>query len=377
MRDPRVTQLARTLVRHSIAVRPGENVLLELLGDELPLAEAVVEEVYAAGGVPHVHVRDQRLLRAVLAGASAAQLDAMASFDLARSKAMQAVVAIRGGDNDSELSGVDPEKMKLYLTHYRRPVIDHQVRHTRWVYLRYPTPSVAQLAGMATSAFEDFYFRVCTVDYARMSAAMDPLVALLRRTDAVRITGPGTDLRFSIAGLPAIKCDGRHNVPDGEVFTAPVRTSVNGHVTFNAPASYLGVTFENVRLDFEAGRVVRSSASDGARLEKILDTDEGARSLGEFAIGVNPLIRTPMKDALFDEKIDGSIHLALGNSYDDCDNGNESAIHWDLVLLMRAEQGGGEVSFDGRVIRRDGRFVLPELEPLNPERLLDAPGGTP
>jgi aminopeptidase len=369
MRDPRVTELARTLVRHSVDVRPGENVLVELLGDERPLAEAVVEEVYAAGGVPFVQVRDQRLLRVLLGGATAAQLDAMASWDLARSQAMHAVVAIRGGDNDSELAGVDPARMKLYMTHYRKPVVDHQVSHTKWVYLRYPTPSVAQLAGMSTEAFEDFYFRVCNVDYARMSAAMDPLVALMQRTKDVRIVAPGTDLRFSIAGLPAIKCDGRNNVPDGEVFTAPVRTSVNGHVAFNTPALYQGVTFENVRLEFEAGRVVRATSSDSARLAQILDTDAGARFLGEFALGVNPLVRTPMKDSLFDEKIDGSIHLALGNSYDDCDNGNESAIHWDLVLLMRPEQGGGEVRFDDRVIRRDGRFVLPELEGLNPERL--------
>ncbi len=369
MRDPRIAELARTLVRYSVSLQPGENLLVELAGDELPLAKALVEEAYAVGGVPFVHVVEPRLQRVVLAGAGEEQLDRMASFELARMKAMQAFIGIRGGDNVSELGAVPGEKMKLYASHYQRPVTQQRVNHTKWCVLRYPTSSMAQLANMATDAFEDLYFRVCNLDYARMSAAMDPLVALMERTESVRITAPGTDLRFSIAGLPAIKCDGKVNVPDGEVFTAPVRTSVEGHVTFNAPAIYQGATFEGIRLEFEAGRVVRATANDGARLAHILDTDEGARFLGEFSLGLNPFIQTPMKDALFDEKIDGSLHLALGNAYDQCDNGNESAIHWDLVLVQRPDHGGGEVLFDGRVIRKDGRFVVPELLGLNPERL--------
>jgi aminopeptidase len=228
---------------------------------------------------------------------------------------------------------------------------------------------MAQMANMSTEGFEDFYFNVCNLDYAKLSKAMEPLVELMEATDRVRITGKETDLTFSIKGLPAIKCDGHRNIPDGEVFTAPVRESVNGVITFNTPALYEGFTFERVRLEFQDGKIVNATANDQKRLERILDTDEGARYIGEFALGLNPHILNPMKDTLFDEKISGSFHFTPGSCYDECDNGNKSAIHWDLVFIQRPEYGGGEIYFDDRLIRKDGRFVLPALEPLNPENL--------
>ena len=244
------------------------------------------------------------------------------------------------------------------------------MEHTKWVVLRYPNSAMAQMAEMSTEAFEDFYFKVCNLDYAKMSRAMDGLIELMSRTDRVRITGEGTDLSFSISGLPAIKCDGHRNIPDGEVFTAPVRDSVNGRITFNTPSKYQGFTYENVTLEFRDGRIVNASANDTERINKLLDTDEGARYVGEFALGFNPYIEKPMKDTLFDEKIKGSFHFTPGSCYDECSNGNKSAIHWDLVCIQRPEYGGGEIWFDDVLVRKDGVFVLKELEPLNPEKLI-------
>lgn len=229
---------------------------------------------------------------------------------------------------------------------------------------------MAQLANMPTEHFEDFYFRVCNLDYQKMSKAMDSLVKIMERTDKVRIVAKDTDLSFSIKGLPAIKCDGKMNIPDGEVFTAPVKTSVNGVITYNTPAVYQGVTFENIRLEFKNGKIINATCNNTERINQILDTDEGARFVGEFAIGVNPFIETPMKDTLFDEKIKGSIHFTPGSCYDECDNGNKSAIHWDLVLIQRPEYGGGEIWFDDVLVRKDGLFVIDELKCLNPENLI-------
>jgi aminopeptidase len=260
--------------------------------------------------------------------------------------------------------------MQWYQSLYNHPVHSStRVKKTKWVVLRYPNPSMAQLANMSTEGFENFYFDVCTLDYEKMSKAMDPLKKLMEKTDRVKIVGPGTELSFSIKNIGAVKCDGKLNIPDGEVYTAPVRDSVNGVIRFNTPSSYLGFTYENVTLEFKDGKIVKATANDTERINKIFDTDEGARYVGEFSLGFNPYIREPMKDTLFDEKIDGSFHFTPGQCYDDAYNGNHSAIHWDMVCIQRPEYGGGEIWFDDRLIRKDGRFVVPELELLNPENL--------
>jgi aminopeptidase len=239
----------------------------------------------------------------------------------------------------------------------------------KWCLLRYPTPSAAQAAGMSTQAFEDFCLNVSTLDYARLDKAMDPLVDLMSRTDRVRVTGPGTDVSFSIKGIPIIKAAGKNNIPDGEVFTSPVRDSVNGTLAFNTPSLEDGVTYERVRFTFKNGKIVEADANEPERLQTMLDTDEGARYLGEFALGLNPRIDRPMKDTLYDEKIGGSLHLTPGRAYEEADNGNRSSIHWDLVLIQTPKWGGGEIYFDEVLVRKDGLFVLPELEGLNPESL--------
>jgi aminopeptidase len=228
---------------------------------------------------------------------------------------------------------------------------------------------MAQQAGMSTEAFENFYFDVCNLDYPRLSRALQPLVERMSAARQVHITGPETDLRFSIEGIPVVACSGEMNIPDGEVFTAPVRDSVEGHVRFNAPTIYQGSSFDGVRLEFSKGKIVAADCAGGdtKKLRRILETDEGASYIGEWSIGCNPRVLHPMRDILFDEKIAGSFHLTPGNAYDEADNGNRSKVHWDLVQIQRQEYGGGTIAFDGVPIRVDGRFIPEELRALDPE----------
>ncbi|MCP3771804.1 aminopeptidase [Paenibacillus sp. MZ04-78.2] len=371
MRDPRLEQLARNLVGYSLNVQPGERVLIEMIGSEREIVKCLVQEVHARGGHPYVELTDYAITAAVLRSATPEFLEHWADMHLSRMKDMDCYVAVRAGENVSELSDVPEDKMKLYKRIYSQKVhMEQRIKHTRWVVLRYPNASMAQLAGMSTEKFEDFYFDVCNLDYAKMSDAMTPLQELMNRTDRVRIVGPGeTDISFSIKGIGSVKCCGRRNIPDGELYSAPVRDSVNGVIAYNTVSENSGITFENVVFRFEKGKIVEATANDTARLNKILDTDEGARYIGEFSLGFNPHILYPMKDTLFDEKIDGSLHFTPGQAYEQADNGNRSAVHWDLVLIQRPEFGGGEIYFDDRLIRKDGRFVIPELEGLNPENL--------
>ncbi|WP_270172061.1 aminopeptidase [Paenibacillus sp. SYP-B4298] len=370
MRDPRLQKLAENLVGYSIDVQPGDNVLIEMFGSESELVKCLIEEVARRGGRPFVETTDLSVMRSLLTHSTREQLELWTQLDLNRMKQMQGYIAIRAGDNASELSDVPKDKLRLYEQLYRHPVhLEQRVKHTKWVILRYPNSSMAQLANQSTEAFEDFYFKVCNLDYARMEKAMEPLKALMERTDKVRIVSPGTDLSFSIRGIGAKLCSGHRNIPDGEVFSAPIRDSVEGVITYNTPTVYSGITFENIAFTFEKGRIVQATSSNSERLNEILDTDEGARYIGEFSLGFNPHILHPMKDTLFDEKIAGSLHFTPGQAYEQTDNGNRSSIHWDLVLIQRPEYGGGEVYFDDVLIRKDGRFVIPELEQLNPEHL--------
>lgn len=373
MPDPRYDLLAKRLLSHSVALRAGENILFELFDIPDEMASALVRESLARGAAPFVSIRRGRLDRELLLGLGEAALGAAAEVELFRMKKMHAYVAIRGSQNITEMSDVPAEKSRL-AARMARPVTDYRVNHTRWCVLRWPTPSMAQLAGMSTAAFEDFFFDVCTMDYSLFRKGMAALARMMAAADEVRIEGPGTDLRFSLKGIPAVPCGGSHNIPDGEVFSCPVRNSVEGHVTFNAPTIYQGRAFDNVRLEFKKGRIVGADGSDPAGINAILDSDEGARHIGEFALGFNPLIRRPIRDILFDEKIAGSFHFTPGQAYESADNGNRSQVHWDLVCIQTPEYGGGTIHFDGKLIRKDGLFVPPALQALNPDRLLEAMG---
>lgn len=367
--DERIKKLADLLVNYSCDIKAGEKILIDYEGAECkPLIRQVIKNVYKNGGMPYVTIADKEITREILLDCSEEQLEFMKDNLLREMEGMDAYLAVRGGANAGELSDVPSEKMSLY-NKVLNPVTDYRVSNTKWCVMRFPTPSMAQLANTSQERFADFYYDVCTLDYEKMSKAMDPLVELMNKTDKVRLVGPGTDLTFSIKGIGAVKCDGKMNIPDGEVYTAPVKDSMNGYISYNTASLEEGFTYENIRFEVENGKIVKATANDDEHINALLDTDEGARYFGEFAIGVNPYILEPMKDTLFDEKIAGSFHLTPGMCYDDAPNGNKSAVHWDLVMIQRPEYGGGEIWFDDRLIRKDGLFVVPELEGLNPENL--------
>jgi aminopeptidase len=369
MYDSRLDQLARVLVRHSTKLQKGDNVLIELFDAPDEMGIALIRASRDAGAVPFLQIHRARISRELTLEADESQLGTLSTVELARMKKMQAYIAVRGSHNITELADVPEEKMRL-VTGKMRPVLDWRINKTKWVVLRWPTPAMAQQAQMSTEAFEDYFFRVCTLDYARLIPGMEALKALMDKTDRVQIKGPGTDLLFSIKGIGSVICGGDRNIPDGEVFCSPVRNSVEGHVSFNAPTIYQGTAFDNIRLDFESGRIVKATANNTEKLNEILDSDEGARYIGEFSIAFNPHILHPMRDILFDEKIAGSFHFTPGQAYEVANNGNKSRIHWDMVSIQRSDYGGGEIWFDGKLIRKDGRFVLPALKKLNPDSLI-------
>lgn len=368
--DQRDIKLSNMLVNFSCEVKKDENVLIDYQGEECKqLVKQLVRDVYAAGGRPFVKIRDAEVNRELIMNCVREQVEFMADCEMQLIRGMDAYIAIRGGANTSELSDVPADKMGFY-DKTMWPPVQYRVDKTKWVVLRYPNPSMAQLANTSQEAFADFYYKVCTLDYSAMSRAMDPLKELLDHADKVQIKGPGTDLEFSIRGIGAVKCDGHMNIPDGEVYTAPVRESMNGVISYNTPSQEGGFKYDDIRFEIKDGRIEKATANDTDRINDFLNVDEGARYFGEFAFGVNPYILSPMNDILFDEKIAGSFHLTPGMCYEDAPNGNKSANHWDLVMIQRPEYGGGEIWIDGRLIRRDGLFVLPELEGLNPENLM-------
>jgi len=371
MQDPRIKKLAKNLIDYSVALKPGEKIFIDVIGNPNPLANELIKYTYEKGCMPFLSLQNDKLLNTLLQNCTKEQLVLMAELDAKRISSVDAYIGLRCTENSNEMSSVPQDKMNLYTECYLRPVhFDLRVNHTRWCILKYPLPSMAQLASMSTEQFENFFFDVCNLDYSKMSRAMDNLVDLMNKTDKVRIIGPGTNLTFSIKGLPAIKCDGQFNIPDGEVYTAPVRNSVNGTISYNTPSNYYGTKFENISFEFKDGKIINAHANYTEKLNSVLDIDEGARYIGEFALGINPYIQSPMNDTLFDEKIKGSLHFTPGNSYTDCDNGNKSAVHWDLVLIQQPNYGGGEIWFDDVLIRKDGVFVLEYLKCLNPENLV-------
>ncbi|MEO6847412.1 MAG: aminopeptidase [Chthoniobacterales bacterium] len=368
MQDIRCQKLAEVLIGHSTKLKAGEKVLID--AHDIP-DEMVIELIRAARkrkALPFVQIHRARISREIGLAVEEGQLNITSEVELSRMKKMDAYIALRGSHNITETSDIPEDRMRL-IGSKMRPVLDYRINKTKWVVLRWPTPAMAQQAQMSTEAFEDFFFKVCTLDYSKMRPGMAALKKLMERTNRVEITGPETDLRFSIKGIGAVTCGGDRNIPDGEVFSCPVKDSVEGYVSFNAPSIYQGVAFDNVRLEFKSGKVVKATANNTKKLNEILDSDAGARYIGEFSLAFNPYILHPIRDILFDEKIAGSFHFTPGQAYEIAGNGNTSQIHWDMVCIQRKDYGGGEVWFDGKLIRKDGLFVPTALQALNPARL--------
>ncbi|WP_192797373.1 aminopeptidase [Psychrobacillus glaciei] len=370
MKDPRIQRIAELLVNHSIKVQPNEHVLVQTNTEiEISVVREIINEIHKVGGFAHVDLNDSVVTRQLVLGGGNEQFKVLAELEVNRLAKMDGYINLRSPVNSSEFVDIPDEKFDMYAKIYGTAQSE-AIFKKKWVTTRIPNPSMAQEAKMSTEAFEDFYFDICNVDYKKLSEAMDPLKELMEKTKFVEIKGPRTDLSMSIENMGVIKGDGIDNIPDGEIYTAPIRDSVNGTITFNTPAHAMGVTFENLSLTFEKGKVVKATANYQEKLNEMLNTDDGARYVGEFALAFNPKVKVPMNNTLFDEKIDGSFHIALGYCFEEADNGNKSAIHWDLISIQRPDYGGGEIYFDGQLIRKDGRFVIPELEGLNPEKIL-------
>ena len=365
------TKLADLLIKHSCSLKKGEKLLIEAFDIPQEMVVATIRAARNAGGIPFVTWKNNLIMKELISETTKEHMELMGAVEKYRMENMDAYIGLRGSFNISEMSDIDSEKMAIYQSELLQKVhFQERVANTKWVVLRWPTPSMAQQANMSTEAFEEFYFNVCCLDYKKMDEAMKPLEKLMTKTDKVHIKGPGTDLKFSIKGIPAIRCAGERNIPDGECFTAPVKNSVEGHIHFNAETLYHGTVFNDIRLEFEKGKITKATGSDDEKINSILDSDDGARYIGEFAIAFNPHITEPMKDILFDEKIAGSFHFTPGNAYDIADNGNRSDVHWDMVLIQRPDYGGGEIWFDDVLIRKDGEFILPELKGLNQDNLI-------
>ncbi len=365
MNDPRIGLFAEVLVDYSTRVKKSDVVLISAAGLE---AMPLVKELYAlclARGAKYVEYSFSvpEIDRNFYDCANKQQLNYFPQHKLDFYKTLTVYIGISAGNNSMVMANTRQDAMVAYQK-LTRPLVDQRVKHTRWVVTRYPTHAAAQEARMSLDEYEDYLFSACCIDWKAESRKQDKLKKLMDAAKQVRIVAPDTDLRFSIEGLPGIKCDGRLNMPDGEVFSAPVRNSVQGYITYNCPSIYQGKEYNGVRFEFKDGRIVKASAGSDmtASLNRILDTDEGARYIGEFAIGVNPGIRRPMRNILFDEKIFGSIHFTPGQAYDECDNGNRSAVHWDLVRIL----SDGEIWFDDVLIQKNGRFVHRNLLELNP-----------
>lgn len=360
------------MTSHSTRLQKGERVLIEAFDVPEAFTNALIEAAVDCGAIPIVETKHNKVLRQLYRQYGEEAFRLLGEIEKFRMERMDAYIGVRGNDNICEMSDVPGIKMSYLQRHIFQPV-HHDIRlKTKWVVLRYPNSSMAQQAGMSTEAFEDFYFEVCTMDYGRMTEAMQALKERMESADRVQILGPDTELNFSIKGIPAIPCGGEYNIPDGECFTAPVRSSVNGVISFNTPTIYQGVAFSDIKLEFRNGKIIDAtgdSASKSSRLNEIFNTDEGARYVGEFSFGFNPFINRPMLDILFDEKIAGSFHFTPGNAYENADNGNRSQVHWDMVMIQTPEFGGGEIWLDSEMIRKDGRFVPDYLQPLNPENL--------
>lgn len=370
--ENKIEKLSSNLINHSVHLKEGEKILIEMLGTDCSdLACELVKQARRIGAIPIFNIIDYKVLKEIILNCNEESINEYAKYNLARMKDVDAYIGIRAA-NPKELDGIAKERMEIYNKYYQIPVhFEERVKNTKWCILRYPNEWLAKKAKMKLEDFTEFFYNVCTIDYDKMEKAMEPLKVLLSNTKKIHIKGPGTNLTFSVEGIPAEKYYGTFNIPDGEVASCPTKYSTNGYITYNTETTYNGITFKNIYFELKDGKIIKAEAGDKTKeLNDILDTDEGARYIGEFALGLNPYIKNTMGDTLFDEKVAGSFHFTPGTALEESDNGNRSNIHWDIVCIQTPEFGGGEIYFDDVLIRKDGKFVLEELKALNPENLI-------
>ena len=359
-------ELASLIVNYSIRVEKDERVLITTQSLETrEFVSYLIEEIYKNGGVPCLKINDPILGARLAEKNNEGRIELIKKIQENEVELIDSFINIRYATNDYENKNVSGEMSKK-LSQALLPSSDVRVNQRKWVLLNYPSLLDSYKAKMTSTEFMEFALRVMTVNYKSMSELIKPLKKLMDKTDKVRIVSPGTDITFSIKGMGSIPCVGEMNIPDGELYSAPVKNSVNGTITYNTPSPYQGRVYNHVSLEFKDGKIINATCDDdNEKLNEIFNTDEGARYVGEFSLGFNPEILYPMGDILYDEKILGSIHFTPGQAYKDCYNGNDSGIHWDMVLIQRKDYVGGEIYFDDVLIRKDGMFVLEELKPLN------------
>lgn len=358
-KDERIINIAKTVTKYSINVQKGEKVLIKASIDSKELVMELVKDIYELGGYPYVRLCDEEIERCIYEGATKELFQIGFSWDEKMYDEIDCYIMIRSIDNDAELSEIDSNKI-LQNAIVGQKITDKVIQNKKWCLLQWPTKGTAQNLKMSYDKCVDYMFNACTADYNEISLIGNKLRKIMLKTDRVKILKEGTNLEFSIKNCEVAVTAGKYNLPDGEVATAPVINSLNGYITFNTKSIYNGTLFSNVKLTFKNGKIININAdNDIKNLEKIFDTDYGSRYIGEFAFGLNPLTTKVIGIALYDEKIKGSIHIAAGKSLPGlCDNGNRSAIHWDLVQIHTKEHGGGKIYFDDRIIMEDGVFKI-------------------
>ena len=362
MKDPRIEKLADILVNYSNEIKADEQVLIILYGAEgMPLALEIYKKCVQNGAHPRFELRENVFSRVFMENANKKQLNFLPKWQLDAAEATDAMFQIICDRNNMELAHID-QKLMIERRKATKPLSDI-LHKKRWVLFEYPTNLGANNAGKSLEAWEDFVFNACLVDWEEISREQDVLKKIMEETDEVHLVADGTDLKVNIAGIPAIKCCGKQNMPDGEVFTAPQKNGVNGFITFNTPSMYMNKSFNWIKLWFENGKVVKTDSDNKKDLDEILNTDEGAKYVGEFSFGTNKNIQNPAKSILFDEKIGGSNHMALGKCYEEAPNGNDSAIHWDMII--RHKEAKGKVYMDGELFQENGVWVHPDMQKFN------------
>lgn len=357
--------LANKLVNYSLKVKENERVLINTYVNDEYFIKKIIDYIIKNKGIPFVRLNNNNINTYLLSKTLDNKYKELKKHSENDVDDYDAFIHIRYSLNDYNNKDINNEILKeVAITTKDSDYI--RINERKWILINYPSPTDAYKAKMSTDSYNEYALDVMVYDYEQMKKDLEPLKELMEKTNMVRIIGVNTDIEFSIKNMPVIPCIGEANLPDGELYTAPVKDSVNGIITYNTPSPYRGNIYNNISLVFKDGKIVSANCNGNKKeLNDIFNTDEGAKYVGEFSFGLNPLIKEPMGDILYDEKIIGSIHFTPGQAYKDAYNGNDSGIHWDLVLIQREEYGGGEVYFDHTLIRKDGKFVLPELIHLN------------
>jgi len=363
----KLLKIFKLLVSHSLKLKKNENVFIESINIPEDILVLLVKVINDRKAIPFLNLKCDKIIREIALSQGGNYFHELKKNELCVLKKMDAYIGIRSSLNNNELSDLTDYKIKIIYKNYYEPVhLKYRNNKLKSVFIRIPNESYASQGNVSTEMLALQFYKSCLYDYKKLNILLEPFVKLLKKSDKIKIIGPGkTDLQFSIKKMPVIKCTGEKNIPDGELDTVPVLNSVNGRIEFNVITTYAGNTFHFINLDISRGKIINFQTSNDKKFSQIISIDNGAKYFGEFAFALNNKVKFPINDILNDEKMKGTIHLALGNAYTHCDNGNRSSIHWDLILDQRLEKGGGEIYIDDVLVRKNGKFILKELKEID------------